>query len=108
VISLEINRNCDKRNGKYQAVLAQRKCEKRHGEKLKKIKLTAFLKEYIDKILVKNSALSKYPGQPKGNRSHTYPQSGSISISGRIKNRRVCPESPYTGQEVQEKGLRKG
>jgi len=41
MISREIN--CDKRNGKYQADLAQRKCEKRQREKPEKIKLTAVL-----------------------------------------------------------------
>ena len=40
VISREISRNCDERNGAYKAGLAQRKMEKRHQEKSKKIHFT--------------------------------------------------------------------
>jgi len=65
VISREINRNCDKRSGKYQADLAQRKCEKRHREKPKEIKLTAALKEYIDKLLVKKFSPEQISGTAK-------------------------------------------
>lgn len=51
VITREISRNCDKRSKKYDASLAQRKCQKRHEEKAKKILLTQPVKEYIDKKL---------------------------------------------------------
>ena len=62
VISREINRNCDKRSGKYEADLAQRKCEKRHKEKVKKTKLTVALKEYIDKLLVQKYSPKQISG----------------------------------------------
>jgi len=51
VITRKFQRNCDKRNGKYDSELAQRKCQKRHLEKPKKILLTTAVKEYIDKKL---------------------------------------------------------
>ena len=63
VITRELQRNCDKRNGKYDSELAQRKCQKRHLEKPKKILLTTAVKEYIDnKLEVKYS-----PEQIAGN-----------------------------------------
>jgi len=68
VFSREINRNCDKRSGKYQADLAQRKCEKRHREKPKKINLTAALKEYIDKLLIKKFSPEQISGTSKKGR----------------------------------------
>ena len=38
VISREIKRNCDERNGVYRSDLANRKCEQRHSSKPKRIK----------------------------------------------------------------------
>jgi transposase, IS30 family len=46
-VSSEIRRNCDKRNGRYNADLAQRKTEERHRKKKKKIRLTEGVKTYI-------------------------------------------------------------
>jgi IS30 family transposase len=51
VITSEIARNCDKCSKKYDASLAQRKCQKRHEEKAKRILLTQPVKEYIAKKL---------------------------------------------------------
>jgi IS30 family transposase len=48
VISRELKRNCDKRNGKYRASLAQRRCEKRHSDKTKIIYFTKEIRDYVD------------------------------------------------------------
>lgn len=51
VVCRELKRNCDKRNGEYNADLAQRKYIKRLKEKPKKIKFTTPIKQYvIDKL----------------------------------------------------------
>lgn len=47
VISREITRNRDGRSKKYVADLAQRKCDTRHKEKNKRIKLTPAMRTYI-------------------------------------------------------------
>lgn len=47
VISREIKRNCDGRSGKYNADLAQRKCESRHELKPKYRRLDEEMKDYI-------------------------------------------------------------
>lgn len=47
VISREILRNRDGRSKKYIADLAQRKCDARHKEKNKRIKLTSVMRTYI-------------------------------------------------------------
>lgn len=47
VISREIHRNCDNRNGKYTADLAQRKCQIRHEQKPKHRRLNDEMKQYI-------------------------------------------------------------
>ena len=51
VVSREINRNKDKRNGKYSSDLAQRKYEKRLKEKPKKIRFTETVKSKVDELL---------------------------------------------------------
>lgn len=48
VICRELKRNCDKRNGKYRASLAHRRCEKRHSDKNKIIYFTKEVKDYVD------------------------------------------------------------
>lgn len=51
VISREIKRNCDGRSKVYTADLAQRKCDTRHKQKNKKVKLTTEMWTYItDKL----------------------------------------------------------
>lgn len=65
VITREIQRNADKRSGKYDADLAQRKCEKRHHEKPKLIALTVEIKNYIAFHLANKLS----PEQIKGNAS---------------------------------------
>jgi len=52
VISREISRNSDGRSGDYKAALAQRKSDKRHANKNKKVHFTseveAYVRQYID------------------------------------------------------------
>lgn len=48
VISREIRRNRDKRNGKYKAELAQKKYEERKKEKPHKIRFTDKVKKYVE------------------------------------------------------------
>lgn len=47
VISREIKRNCDKRNGAYKYELAQKKCEDRHKNKAKKISFTVSVQQLV-------------------------------------------------------------
>ena len=47
MISREIKRNFDKQRGKYIAAIAQDKCQTRHKEKLKHIKYSAEMKQYV-------------------------------------------------------------
>ena len=47
VISRELKRNCDKRDGSYRSDLAQKKCNARHKEKAKKIYFTYEIERYI-------------------------------------------------------------
>ena len=44
----EIKRNCDKRNNNYRAVLAHRRCEKRHFDKNKNTRFTSEVKDFVD------------------------------------------------------------
>jgi IS30 family transposase len=49
VVCRELKRNCDKRDRKYRADLAQRRCEKRHSDKNKNITFDEEVKEYVIK-----------------------------------------------------------
>ena len=51
VISRELKRNCDDRNGKYRSELASRKCKGRHKMKPKKIRFTKEVEQYVNKKL---------------------------------------------------------
>jgi transposase, IS30 family len=51
VISREIKRNRNRRNGKYDFDLAQRKCDQRHKEKAKHVRLTPEMRQYIVSLL---------------------------------------------------------
>jgi IS30 family transposase len=48
VVSRELKRNCDLRNGSYRAELAHKKCLERHRTKNKKIRFTAKIKQDVD------------------------------------------------------------
>jgi transposase, IS30 family len=67
VISREVKRNCDKRNGVYKHELAQQKCDERHKSKPKKIYLTASLKSLIQKNLTELYSPEQIAGNAKKN-----------------------------------------
>lgn len=52
VIYRELKRNFDEATGIYKSSLAQRRCEKRHSDKVKIIYFTQFVKDYVDYWLV--------------------------------------------------------
>ncbi len=51
VISRELKRNCDARNGLYKAELAQRKADSRHEDKPKKVYFTTEVRAFVIKYL---------------------------------------------------------
>ena len=51
VVSREVRRNCDMRNGEYSCDLAQRKCDSRHSLKQKRILFTTEIKEAVNGYL---------------------------------------------------------
>lgn len=51
VVSRELKRNCDKRNGRYDYDLAERKYQKRQKDKLRAIKFSAEVRKYVDSKL---------------------------------------------------------
>jgi IS30 family transposase len=53
VISRELSRNCDARNGLYKAELAQKKTDLRHENKPKKVYFTTEVRAYVIKYLEK-------------------------------------------------------
>lgn len=64
-ISREIRRNCDSRSGKYRHDLAQRKCDKRHQAKHKKVRFTEKVKAYIDSLLKEDYSPEQIAGRSK-------------------------------------------
>ena len=44
----EIKRNCDKRNNRYRAVLAHRRCEEKHSGKNKNTRFTSEVKDFVE------------------------------------------------------------
>jgi IS30 family transposase len=61
----EIRRNCDARSGAYRYELAQRKCEKRHQTKPKKIRFTEQVKAYVDTLLENDFSPEQIAGRAK-------------------------------------------
>jgi IS30 family transposase len=68
VISREIARNCDGRSKKYNADLAQRKCETRHKQKKKNGKLTNEMWAYITEKLDQKLSPEQVVGLSKRNK----------------------------------------
>jgi IS30 family transposase len=64
-VSREIRRNCDARSGEYRYELAQRKCEKRHQTKPKKIRFTEQVKAYVDTLLKNDFSPEQIAGRAK-------------------------------------------
>ena len=65
VISREIRRNCDKRSGRYDAGLAQRKYRKRIQEKPKHKRFTSSMKETVDILLQQDYSPEQIKGRMK-------------------------------------------
>lgn len=65
VVSRELDRNCDKRNGEYRSDLAQRKCEQRHKQKPKKLVFTNEVKEYVALKLEQKYSPEQIAGEAK-------------------------------------------
>jgi len=65
VISRELKRNSDQRNGDYRFDLAQRKCEKRHSEKNKKKKFSIEMQNYVEKKLEEDLSPEQIHGRAK-------------------------------------------
>jgi IS30 family transposase len=68
VISREIVRNCDQRSKVYLAPLAQRKCEERHKQKKKQIKLTSQMRAFIVEKLEDKYSPEQIVGWSKRNK----------------------------------------
>ena len=65
VISREIKRNKDKRNGKYKADLAQKKYEQRKKEKLHKVVFTNKIKKYVEEKIKDDLSPEQIYGRAK-------------------------------------------
>ena len=65
VVSRELKRNCDQRNGKYDADLAHRKYQKRLYEKPKHIKFSLEMRKYVDDEIKKYYSPEQIVGNAK-------------------------------------------
>ena len=65
VLSQELRRNCDKRNGSYNAGLAQRKYANRKREKPKYIHFTAAIKQKVIHALTEDLSPAQIIGRAK-------------------------------------------
>ena len=63
VVSRELKRNCDNRDRKYRADLAQRKYENRQKNKPKHIRFTEEVKQYVDECLAKDFSPEQISGR---------------------------------------------
>ena len=65
IVSREIRRNADKRNGTYKAELAQRKYTERMDSRLKTCKFTDEIKTTVDKLLANDCTPEQIAGRCK-------------------------------------------
>jgi IS30 family transposase len=65
VVSRELKRNCDKRNGGYNSDLAQRKYNQRQKDKPKHIKFTKKVESFAEKLLCKDYSPEQIVGRAK-------------------------------------------
>ena len=63
VVSRELKRNCDNRDRKYKADLAQRKYENRQKNKPKHIRFTEEVKQYVEECLAKDFSPEQIRGR---------------------------------------------
>ncbi len=65
VVCRELKRNCDKRSGKYESNLAQRKYERLLTEKPKRVKFTDEVKSFVDGLLNEDYSPEQIAGRAK-------------------------------------------
>jgi transposase, IS30 family len=65
VVSREIRRNSDQRNGEYRAELAQRKADERHRDKPKLARFTETVKIFVESLLEKDFSPEQVAGIAK-------------------------------------------
>jgi IS30 family transposase len=65
VVSRELKRNCDKRNGGYHFELAQRKYNQRQKDKPKHIKFTKDVESFVEGLLVQDYSPEQIVGRAK-------------------------------------------
>jgi IS30 family transposase len=65
IVCREIRRNCDARSGAYRYEFAQRKSEKRHQTKPKRILFTEQVKAYVDTWLKNDFSPEQIAGRAK-------------------------------------------
>ena len=65
VVSREVRRNCDRRNGTYKAELAHKKARDRHTAKNKKIRFTVAIQDYTESLLTKDYSPEQVVGRAK-------------------------------------------
>lgn len=65
VVNRELKRNCNQKNGTYSAVLAQKKCSKRHSEKPKKICFTPEIRAYVEAKIREDHSPEQISGRAK-------------------------------------------
>lgn len=63
VISRELKRNCDQRNGEYRYILAQKKCDTRHAEKPKHICFTNEIREDVKRAITQKLSPEQIVGR---------------------------------------------
>jgi IS30 family transposase len=89
VVSREIARNCDKRNGNYDADLAEGKYEKRRDSKPKKVYFTAEIQEMVEDKLAKKYSPDQIVGVAKKEGVACVSHEVSISIFGKTSVKRA-------------------
>jgi IS30 family transposase len=65
VVSRELKRNCDKRNGSYSSDLAQRKYNQRQKDKPKHIKFTSEVERFAESLLTQDYSPEQVVGRAK-------------------------------------------
>ena len=90
VISREIRRNCDMRNGAYRADLAHRKYQERLEQKPKPHKFTEQIKETIHRLLEEDFSPKQIVGRCKfGGKKTALVMSRFTNMFGKINDTRV-------------------
>jgi len=110
VISREIRRNCDGRSGRYNADLAQRKCDQRHAQKNKYIKLTDGMRTYIVDLLSQKLSPEQIVGLSKRNGIECISHQWIYHMIWEDKKRRgrLCKNLRSKGKPYKKRGTVRG